>query len=803
MNLNLNVQIPSLLPVLPVRNTVLFPNTAIPLIVGRTKSLLSVQAAEKNEHLILVIAQLNGASEDPATKELYSTGVVCQISQITSVEKNGSYQLVANGLVRFKVTEYSEVNGCLYAKGEILKPPTIENELKVKQLSHEVKQLGKVLLGLTAAPNVDNLQKLLSQLQDPIELSDLCCTFLHLPIAQKQELLEIELLEDRMHRLLEYMIRERDRLVLANEIQGKLMERLSKEQRDQMLREQIRTIHDELGEERNILEEFATKIETIGLLPDAKKVAKEELARLRTISRSSPEYHVIRSYLEILFSLPWKSETSQNTETIDIQAAKTILDRDHYGLPKVKERILEYLAVAKLKKSPKGPILCLVGPPGVGKTSIVQSIATALGRQFSRTSLGGVRDEAEIRGHRKTYIGAMPGRIIQAIRRVGTKDPVMLLDEIDKLGSDFRGDPASALLEVLDPEQNSTYTDHYLDVPYDLSQVFFITTANTRDTIPPALRDRMEFIEMGSYSRDEKVEIARKYLVPKVLEENGLTAQSIELPLKQLSLIIEHYTFEAGVRELQRKLSAIARWTAKQIAMEQQPIGTPFSLSAKKIEEILGPQKYFEEQSDAQPKIGVVTGLAWTPNGGQILNVEVARMEGKGSLILTGQLGEVMKESAQIALSLVRSLKGKEFPFKQDKTDFHIHVPAGAIPKDGPSAGLAIFLALSSLTEEKAVRSKLAVTGEVTLQGRVMAVGGIREKVLAAHRAGIHNILLPARNEGDLVEIKESIRKEITFYFVKEVSEALSIAGLGNDPRSELPPNPVVFHQSELPMTSN
>jgi ATP-dependent Lon protease len=645
---------------------------------------------------------------------------------------------------------------------------------RIDTLAIEIKQLGKSILTLAAVPGADALIKLFGQINDPDQIADLCCTFVNIPIPAKQELLETRSLERRLELLLGHMMKEKERLILQSEIQSKMMERLSKDQRDHLLREQLRTIHEELGDEGGATDDFAKRIEEANLSPEAKKAATDELARLNLVQRSSPEYHVIRTYLDWLIAVPW-TKMSALDAAINLEKAKQILDEDHYGIEKVKSRILQFLAVTKLKKDTKGPILCLLGPPGVGKTSLGKSIAKALNRTFIRTSLGGVRDEAEIRGHRRTYIGAMPGRIMQSIKRAGVKDPVMLLDEIDKIGSDFRGDPASALLEVLDPEQNHAFSDHYLDVPFDLSRVFFITTANQIETIPAPLRDRMEIIEMSSYTKAEKLEIALRHLIPRVLEDHGMTAEQVTIPRDTVELVIDGYTREAGVRNLTRELAHLCRAAAEQLAKEN-PV-THVNLTADQVETIMGPRKFFTERVEDRGRPGVVTGLAWTPVGGEILKIEVTRMEGKGNLILTGHLGDVMKESAQIALSLLRS-NARGLPVRFDKTDFHIHVPSGAIPKDGPSAGVAIFLALASHIENKPVSELLAVTGEITLRGAVLPVGGIKEKVIAAQRAGIQTVILPDRNRGDLADVSPDVRNALTFHFVKDVGEVMKIAGL-------------------------
>jgi len=770
-----NIELPEIIPVLPVRNTVLFPNTAVPLIVGRTKSVRTIRQAQKMGDLLLVVTQKDPSKEKPEVQDLFSVGVVCLISKITQLEKE-SLQIVANGLFRFQITELLEHEGYLGAKGFQLPEITSTYSERVETIASEIKQLGKTILSLSGAPGSDALIKLLNQIEDPTQIADLGCTFIHLSTAAKQRLLEISDLEERLHSLLAEMLREKEKLLLQSEIQNKMMERLTKDQREQLLREQLKTISEELGEETKTTDGLSKKIEEAGFPAEVLKIAQEELKRLNSIPKASPEHHVIRTYLDWLLAVPWSQSSATPSDQINLNKAKEILEAEHFGIEKVKKRILQFLAVAKLKKDMKGPILCLSGPPGVGKTSIAQSMAKALGRNFVRISLGGVRDEAEIRGHRRTYIGAMPGRIIQAMKRAQVKDPLILLDEIDKLGSDFRGDPSSALLEVLDPEQNHTFTDHYLDVPYDLSNAFFVTTANMLETIPPALRDRLEIIEMTSYSKLEKIEIAKRHLIPKVIKDHGIPDAKLQINDEALGHVIEAYTREAGVRNLTRELAHLCRGAAEQLAGENPP--EKIIISKADLESILGPQKLFPEVVEAEVKPGIITGLAWTPVGGEILQIEVARMEGKGALTLTGQLGDVMKESAQIALSLLRSQLGKSPEIKFDQSDFHIHVPAGAIPKDGPSAGTAIFLALASLIQNKPVTSQLALTGEITLRGNVLPVGGIKEKVIAAHRAGVTTVLLPEKNAGDLRDVSDEIKSQMTFHFVKDVSQVLTLAGL-------------------------
>ncbi|MSP18516.1 MAG: endopeptidase La [Bdellovibrionales bacterium] len=770
-----NIELPELIPLLPIRNTVLFPNTAVPLIVGRTKSVRTVRQAQKMGDLLLVVTQKDPSKDKPQIEDLFSVGVVCIVSKISQLEKD-SLQVIANGLFRFQITELVEHDGYLAAKGFRLPEVSSAQSERVETIAGEIRQVGKIILTLSGAPGAEALIKLLNQINDPAQIADLGCTFIHLTTLAKQRLLEMSDLEERLHALLSEMLREKERLVLHGEIHNKMMDRLSKDQREQLLREQLKTITEELGDDPKNSDGLAKRIEEAGFPNDILKLVQDEFKRLNSIPKASPEHHVIRTYLDWLLAVPWKKTSGTPSHEINLISARAVLEVDHFGIEKVKKRILQFLAVAKLKKEMKGPILCLVGPPGVGKTSIAQSMAKALGRTFVRISLGGVRDEAEIRGHRRTYIGALPGRIIQAMKRAGVTDPLILLDEVDKLGNDFRGDPASALLEVLDPEQNHTFVDHYLDVPYDLSKAFFVTTANMIETIPPALKDRLEVIEMTSYSKPEKMEIAKRHLIHKVLSDHGISEATLQITDEALAQLIEAYTREAGVRNLTRELAHLCRYAAEELAGETPP--EKIIISKLQLESILGPQKLFPEVVETNAKPGIVTGLAWTPVGGEILQIEVARMEGKGGLILTGQLGDVMKESAQIALSLLRSQLIKSTEIKFDQSEFHIHVPAGAIPKDGPSAGTAIFLALASLIQNKAVSPHLALTGEITLRGNILPVGGVKEKVIAAHRAGIKTILLPEKNKGDLIDVSPEIKNQLTFHYIKDVAEVLKLAGL-------------------------
>lgn len=772
-------QIPPILPVLPIRNAVLFPTVSMPLVVGRGRSIKAVEQAEKASSLLVVIAQRVMTPADPNPEDLYPVGTLCKIENVTSTE-TGSRQIVVTGISRYRVADLqSNSNGYLTARGEIVSDVLGQDKIRTEALFFNLKQLAREILELLPGAT-EPLIRLIDKIDDSSYMTHVCSAYLNLSLSQKQELLETVQVEKRMESLLIHMRKEREVLNVQREIREKMSERLNKAQREALLREQLRTIRTELGEDasEDTVEEIEERIKEARLPEEAAKQALEELKRLRGLPNNSAEYHVVRTYLEWLASLPW---SFKDNSVIDVGRARIILDEDHYGLETVKKRIIQYLAVAKLKNDLRGPIICLVGPPGVGKTSLGQSIARALERKFIRTSLGGVRDEAEIRGHRRTYVGAMPGRIIQSIKRAGTRNPVMMLDEIDKLRADFHGDPSAAMLEVLDPEQNRTFTDHYLDVPFDLSDVFFIATANVVDTIPPALRDRMEIIEMNGYTSFEKLHIARKYLIPKLQKDHGLKPEWLSLPDESIKRIITHHTREAGVRELQRKIASLFRAAAEEI-VEKQPIVRGkqmpvMDLGPSRLVELLGPERFHGEFAEQTLKSGVAMGLAWTPHGGDILFMEATSLpNGKGNLILTGQLGDVMKESAQIALSLSRSYVSATLGTKFDfgASDVHIHVPAGAIPKDGPSAGVTILVALSSLLVGKPVKSGTAMTGEITLRGTILPVGGIKEKVLAAHRAELRTLILPKRNEQDLVDVPEDVKKDLKFFFVENVDEVLA-----------------------------
>jgi ATP-dependent Lon protease len=742
-----------------------------PLDVGRPKSIRAVDAVAADLRVFITVMQKDKDIQDPQPPDdLYQIGTLVNIVRMMR-SPEGHIHLILRGLARVRIEEWTQTDPYLKARYSIV-DETVEQTIEVQALVNSVLDLFRRMVQLS--PHLpDEAIHLVASLTSPAQIADVVVSALNLTPQDRQRFLEMTDPVQRLKELVPLLSREIQVLELTQKIQEQARQELDKAQREFILRQQLREIQKELGETPEAeIEELRQKIEEAGMPEEVKEVALRELDRLSKMHPAAAEYTVSRTYIDWLISLPWNKVTEDN---LDIAHAKKVLDEDHYDLDDVKERLLEFLAVRKLKQDTKGPILCFVGPPGVGKTSLGQSIARALGRKFVRISLGGVRDEAEIRGHRRTYVGALPGRIIQGLRQAGTKNPVFMLDEVDKLGFDFRGDPAAALLEVLDPEQNHSFVDHYLDVPFDLSQVLFICTANITDTIPPALLDRMEVIRIPGYSHEEKLQIAKRYLVLRNLKEHGLTEDHVEFTDEALSVIIKQYTREAGVRNLSREIANICRKVARRVAEgnTEKVVVTP-----ENVAEFLGPPKFLEEIAERKPQVGVATGLAWTPFGGSVLFVETTKMPGKGSLIITGHLGEIMKESAQAALSYVRS-RSEQLGIPEDffsKHDIHIHVPAGAIPKDGPSAGITMATALASLATNRPVRHDVAMTGEITLTGRILPVGGIKEKVLAAKEAGITEIILPAQNEKDLVEIPEHIRNALRFHFVENMDEVLELA---------------------------
>ena len=757
---------------LPTRNAVLFPGIVVPLTLGRPQSIAGAQEAAKSDRPVGVLLQKDASVDTPAPEHLHQVGTVAEILRYVTAP-DGNHHLVARGTRRFRVREFLPGYPFLVARvEEIGEAEVFSTEIAAR--THQLKERAREVISLL--PNVPpEIATAIDQMQSPSALADFIANVSDLRPAEKQDLLETFDVGDRLDKLLRYLVQQIEVLRLSKQIGEQTQESLVGRQREHILREQLRQIQKELGEGEDTQAEIAElgeAIEKAGMSEEAEKQARKELKRLERMPEASAEHGMIRTYLDWLIELPW-SKLSE--ESIDIAEARRILDEDHYGLPKVKQRILEYLAVRKLKPDGKGPILCFVGPPGVGKTSLGQSIARATGRKFVRLSLGGVHDEAEIRGHRRTYIGALPGNVIQSIRKAETRNPVMMLDEMDKLGQGFHGDPSAALLEVLDPEQNATFRDNYLAVPFDLSRVMFIGTANVLDAIPGPLRDRMEVIELPGYTEDEKVEIAKRYLVKRRLEATGLTPEQATITDDAIRAVIRDYTREAGVRNLERDLGAIFQRIAMTIAEGKAERVT---VEEKDLHAILGARRFESEVAMRTSVPGVATGLAWTPTGGDILFVEAARVPGNGRLILTGQLGDVMKESAQAALSLVKaraSTLGID-PATFEKSDIHVHVPAGAIPKDGPSAGVAMFIALTSLLTGRTVRSDTAMTGEISLRGLVLPIGGVKNKVLAAVRAGITTVMLPERNKKDYEDVPEAARNAVRFVWVSDVDDAIKAA---------------------------
>lgn len=766
------------LPVMPLRNTVLFPQQVIPIYIGRERSLALIDELPEENKYIGVVAQKEGSVEEPVSDDLYQFGTVAQVLKVFDMP-DGSKSAIVQGLNRITVEEWLSDDPYFRAVVKRVHEDYNKEDIEIDALQSNLRNIYNDLIKL--APYLtDEHQSMLSNIQHPARLVDRAVGNLNIGNAEKQEILEELNVHERLEKATMLINREIQRLELGEKIQSEVQGEISKTQREYYLREQLKAIKKELGEDDQTIEikELEEKIQKAELPEEAKKVAEKELRRLEKIPPSSPEYTVSRTYLDWIVELPWSKASD---DTMDVTRAKDILDEDHYGLDKVKTRILEYLAVRKLKRDKegestiRGPILCFVGPPGVGKTSVGKSIARAMGREFVRISLGGVRDEAEIRGHRRTYIGSLPGRIIQSLKKAGTNNPIFMLDEIDKLGSDFRGDPASALLEVLDPEQNHSFSDHYLEIEFDLSNVMFIATANLADPIPPALKDRMEMIEFPGYVEEEKLHIAKEYLVPKQFTEHGLNDEEIIVSDEALRELMHSYTREAGVRNLEREIANVLRKVAREIVEGKE--GT-IEIGKKEIKDYLGAQKFFSEVAERMTKPGIAIGLAWTAAGGDILFIEATKMPGKGELKLTGKLGDVMKESAQAALSYVRSMADEWGIDSTDfeKTDIHVHVPAGAIPKDGPSAGVTMLTAMVSLFTQRMVKNNLGMTGEITLRGNVLPVGGIKEKVVAAHRSGLKNVILPERNKKDLEEIPEIVEKEMKFHFVKEMSDVINLA---------------------------
>ncbi len=761
------------IPILAIRNTVIFPVLAFPINVGRNKSLEAVERALAGDKLLGIVAQQDAKNEDPEVSELYTIGTVVKILKMVKMPGN-KLNVIIQGLARVKIQKWEQTNPCLRATVKVFEEST-ETTPELEKMMGNMRELAQKVIDIS--PHIPSEASfLVRSIDNPGILADIVASNLNIDVEEKQALLETMDCQERMTKVIALLNKEIQVVELSNKIQTEVKGEMDKAQREYFLREQMKAIQKELGETDDRQEEFEElkkNIKRARMPADVEKVALKELKRMARMSPGAAEYTVSRTYIDWLVELPWKNATE---DVMDVNEAARILDEDHYGLLKVKQRILEYLAVRKLKSDMKGPILCLVGPPGVGKTSLAKSVARALGRKMVRISLGGVRDEAEIRGHRRTYIGSLPGKIIKSVKKAGTNNPVFVLDEIDKLGMDYRGDPSSALLEVLDPEQNDTFVDHYLDVPFDLSKILFIATANLADPIPSPLRDRMEIIEIPGYTMEEKMKIARQYLLPEALEEHGLTPTSLEIPDPVLKFLITSYTREAGVRGLKREVAAVCRWTAKEVASNKLK-GT-LTLTTDKVEEIRGPIHFFAEVAGRTGVPGVATGLAWTAAGGDILFIEATKMKGKGGVQLSGSLGDVMKESVGVARSYIRAsaLELGIDPDVFENTDIHVHVPSGAIPKDGPSAGVTMLTAMVSLLTGLKVDPTMAMTGEATLRGAVLPVGGVKEKVLAAHRAGIKTILLPERCKKDLVEVPQEIRDEMTFHFCSRMEEVLDHA---------------------------
>jgi ATP-dependent Lon protease len=764
--------IPDTIPILPLRETVVFPETVTPLAVGQERSVKLIDDVLHKDKLIGMATIKNPDVELAGPDDVHEIGTASLIHKMLKVP-DGSLRILVQGLKRIRIVEYVETEPYLVAKIEVL-DDNINITKEVEALSRNLQNVFTRIIGLV--PYLpEELQMAVSNVDDPSALCYLIASAIKIKTEEKQALLEEIDVEKRLRALTVILNRELEVFELGSKIQSDVQSEMDKTQREYFLRQQLKAIQEELGETDEItaeVNELRSQLDELKLPDEVDKQAQRELDRLAKLQPAAAEYSVIRTYIDWLITIPWNKGTE---DILDIVRAQKILDEDHYDLEKVKERILEYLSVAKLKKDMIGPILCFAGPPGVGKTSLGHSIARALGRKFIRISVGGVRDEAEIRGHRRTYIGAMPGTIIRAVRDAESNNPVFMIDEVDKMGADFRGDPSSALLEVLDPEQNFTFRDHYLDLPYDLSKVLFIATANMLDPIPPALRDRMEIIELTGYTEEEKLHIAKKYLVPKMVEANGLTAKNITFTDKSLLKIIQEFTREAGLRNLEREIGSVCRKAAREIAEEGQH---KIKVTEKLVEKYLGKKKFFSEAKRMTSEPGVATGLAWTMNGGDIIFIESTRMHGKGNLTLTGQLGDVMKESAQAALSWVRT-HADELSISDDffqNNDLHLHVPAGAVPKDGPSAGITMTTSLASLAVGKPVSANIAMTGEVTLSGKVLPIGGLKEKVLAARRAGLDTVILPRENEKDLDDVPEHLRKEMDFVLVDDVRQVLDAA---------------------------
>jgi ATP-dependent Lon protease len=767
------VEIPEVLPLLPIRDIVIYPYMMLPLFVGRDVSIRAVEESLSRDRLIFLVAQKNSSEESPSPSEIHKVGTIASIMRMLKLA-DGRVKILVQGLSKGEVDIFTRERPFFEVRiRKVLEPTLQEVPIEVEALMRTAKEKIEQILNLKNLP--PEIVMVTDNISDPGVLADLVASNLRLKIEESQAILEIFDPIERLKKVNDLLSRELELSTMQARIQNQAKEEMSKTQRDYFLREQLKQIQQELGEGDERAEEMnevRKQIDKAKMPPEVKKEADKQLRRLEQMHPESSEASLVRTYLDWLVDLPWSKKTRDN---LNIKKAKQVLDEDHYNLEKIKERILEYLAVNKLRKKLKGPILCFVGPPGVGKTSLGRSIARALGRNFVRVSLGGVRDEAEIRGHRRTYVGALPGRVIQGIKQAGSNNPVFMLDEIDKVGADFRGDPSAALLEVLDPEQNHAFSDHYLNLPFDLSNTLFICTANLLDPVPAALADRMEVIQLSGYTNEEKLEIARKYLIPRQFEDNGLSAKTIEISDDAMLRIIGEYTKEAGLRNLEREIASICRKVARKVAEGKTELTR---ITRANVHSFLGAPKFLPEAEQEHHEIGVATGLAWTSAGGEILYVEASLSKGRGNLTLTGQLGEVMKESAQAAVSYARA-HAKKLDIEEDfyqKLDIHIHVPAGAIPKDGPSAGITMATALISALTKRAVSRDVAMTGEITLRGRVLPIGGLKEKSLAAFRAGIKTIIIPERNEKDLEEIPKVLRRKLQWVLAETMSDVLKSA---------------------------
>jgi len=771
---DVDAEIPGILPLMPVRDVVVFTDMVLPLFVGREKSVRAVQEAVAKEGYLFLATQMDPATENPDTDEIFTTGTVSRVLRMLKLP-DGSVKILVQGFAKAKIVNYTRRRSLYRVKVEMLQEPEVDNiSLEIEALMRNVREHCEKILVLRGEMTGDVIT-ILKSVEEPGKLADLVASNLSLNIEDSQQLLEVTDPMERLKKVNNLLSKEVQLSTMQAKIQSDVKEEISRSQRDYFLREQVRAINRELGEsDESLLEidEYKKKIKRARMSKEADKEANKQLKRLEQMHPESAESTVVRTYLDWLVDMPWSRSSK---DVIDIKRAQEVLDKDHYGLENVKNRILEYLSVRKLNRKMKGPILCFAGPPGVGKTSLGQAIARALKRKFVRISLGGIRDEAEIRGHRRTYIGALPGRILQGLKQCHTNNPVFMMDEIDKLGADFRGDPSSALLEALDPEQNSGFSDHFLNLPFDLSKVMFILTANATDTIPSALLDRMEVINLAGYTEEEKMAIAFKHLIPRQVKENGLKSRTLTVSPGAMRQIVSEYTAEAGVRNLEREIGTICRKAARQIAENRQK---KFKVTRGNLYKFLGVAKFIPEMDQEQSQVGLATGLAWTQVGGEVLYVEASLIGGKGELIVTGQIGDVMQESARAAVTYTRAniasfgVKKKDF----ENLDIHIHVPAGAIPKDGPSAGIAMATALISALSNKSVRNDVAMTGEVTLRGRVLPIGGLKEKALGALRGGIRKVIFPEKNRKDLAEIPKNIRRKIEFIPVNSMEQVLDHA---------------------------